>query len=224
MDIGGENGARTSSRSASLESPAFTVPSGRSCQLGLGTAEPENVMKLPRPNSREKILAAAADVAREAGPGNLSLEAVALRAGVSKGGLLYNFPTKAKLMQGLVERYLSEFEQALETAQADSTVGESPLAIYIRLSAKECEQAKPSASWIFSAIAEDPDFLTPIKAFRRQLFQRLKAQTPDKNSLLICYLAIEGLRSMNLFDFDILSLDERKQLVASLLSISGEAG
>ena len=63
-------------------------------------------MKKQRANSREKILAAAADVARESGPGNLSLDAVAQRAGVSKGGLLYNFPTKAKLMQALVEHYL----------------------------------------------------------------------------------------------------------------------
>ncbi|RUZ98934.1 TetR/AcrR family transcriptional regulator, partial [Mesorhizobium sp. M7A.F.Ca.CA.002.05.1.1] len=62
-------------------------------------------MRAQRPNSREKILAAAADVARESGPGSLSLDAVASRAGVSKGGLLYNFPTKAKLMQGLVEGY-----------------------------------------------------------------------------------------------------------------------
>ncbi|MGB3536673.1 MAG: TetR family transcriptional regulator [Mesorhizobium sp.] len=178
-------------------------------------------MKLPRANSREKILAAAADVAREAGPGSLSLDAIALRAGVSKGGLLYNFPTKAKLMQGLVERYLSEFEQALEAARAASTGDESLLGIYIRLAAKECEETKPSASWIFSAIAEDPDFLAPIKAFRRQLFQRLKAQTPDTKALLICYLAIEGLRSMNLFDSDILSPQERETLVASLLSVAG---
>jgi AcrR family transcriptional regulator len=177
-------------------------------------------MKLPRTNSREKILAAAADVAREAGPGSLSLDAIALRAGVSKGGLLYNFPTKAKLMQGLVERYLSEFEHALETERANSTGCESLLSVYIRLAARECEETKPSASWIFSAIAEDPDFLAPIKTFRQALFQRLKTETPDKNALLICYLAIEGLRSMNLFDSDILSHDEREALVASLLSVA----
>ena len=66
-------------------------------------------MKARRSNSRDRILTAAADVAREAGPGSLSLDAVASRAGVSKGGLLYNFPTKAKLMQGLVETYLKDF-------------------------------------------------------------------------------------------------------------------
>ncbi|HEY4193515.1 MAG TPA: TetR family transcriptional regulator [Mesorhizobium sp.] len=177
-------------------------------------------MKLPRSNSREKILDAAADVAAEAGPGSLSLEAVALRAGVSKGGLLYNFPTKAKLMQGLVERYLSEFEQALENARANCTNGENLLSIYIRLAAMECEGTKPSASWIFSAIAEDPDFLTPIKAFRQALFQRLKAETPNTKALLVCYLAIEGMRSMNLFDSHILTDAERETLVESLLAVA----
>ncbi|MER9102542.1 TetR/AcrR family transcriptional regulator [Mesorhizobium sp. M0848] len=176
-------------------------------------------MRAQRTNSREKILAAAADVARESGPGSLSLEAVASRAGVSKGGLLYNFPTKAKLMQGLVEGYLREFEQALESARTNDK-DENPLAVYIRLSANDCEEKQPSASWIFSAIAEDPDFMMPIKTFKRQLFERLKGETPDLKSLLICYLAIEGLRSMNLFDSDVLSKDERELLVSSLLEIA----
>ncbi|PDQ20603.1 TetR family transcriptional regulator [Mesorhizobium sanjuanii] len=178
-------------------------------------------MKAQRSNSREKILAAAADVARESGPGSLSLDAVASRAGVSKGGLLYNFPTKAKLMQALVEDYLREFERALEAARKAGASGESLLAIYIKLSASDCEEPQPSASWIFSAIAEDPDFLTPIKSFKRQLFERLKGETPDLKALLVCFLAIEGLRSMNLFDSDILSADERGLLISSLLRIAG---
>ena len=180
-------------------------------------------MRPPRANSREKILAAAADVAREAGPGSLSLEAVASRAGVSKGGLLYNFPTKAKLMQALVEDCLREFAQGMEAARAGGC-GESLLSTYVRLSAKECAETKPSASWIFSAIAEDPDFLSPIKAFRHQLFERLKSETPDLRGLLICYTAMEGLRSMNLFDFDILSASEQNLLLESLLEIAERAG
>ncbi len=176
-------------------------------------------MKTPRANSRDRILLAVAEVAREAGPGSLSLDAVASRAGVSKGGLLYNFPTKAKLMQALVENYLREFEQALEAAGAAGG-GESLLATYIRLSAEECQEMSASASWIFSAVAEDPEFLEPIKTFRRQLFERLKNETPNLRALLVTYLAIEGLRSLDLFDFNILSEEERTLLVASLLSIA----
>ena len=57
--------------------------------------------------ARDKILAAAEELARVAGPGNLSLDAVAARAGVSKGGLLYHFPTKAKLLK----RWSSNFSR-----------------------------------------------------------------------------------------------------------------
>ena len=173
-------------------------------------------------NSRERILAAAADVAREAGPGSVSLEAVAHRAGVSKGGLLYNFPTKAKLMQALVEHYLAEFQTSLDEAQAS---GEGLLAAFVKRAALECVEKKPaSANWIFSAIAQDPDFLSPMKAFHRQLFARLKDETGDLRAVLICYLAIEGLRSMNLFDFDVLADDERDALLASLLGIAESRG
>jgi len=125
------------------------------------------------------------------------------------------------IFEALVQGYLDEFDAALETTAKAGASGESLLAVYIRLSANEWEKPQPSASWIFSAIAEDPDFLTPIKTFKRQLFERLKGETPDIKALLICYLAIEGLRSMNLFDSDVLSVDERRLLVSSLLQIAG---
>ncbi|MET3661630.1 TetR/AcrR family transcriptional regulator [Aquamicrobium ahrensii] len=177
-------------------------------------------MKPRKSNSRDKILAAAADVAREAGPGNLSLDAVASRAGISKGGLLYNFPSKAKLMQALVEQHLQDFASALEDIHsADGR--KNLLSAYIRLSVEECQETEASASWIFSAIAEDPEFLTPIKTFKRQLFERLKAKTPDLKALLVTYLAIEGLRSMTLFEFHTLEDEERQLLVDSLLALAG---
>ena len=63
---------------------------------------------------------AAEELAREAGPGNLVLDAVAAKAGVSKGGLLYHFPTKAKLLEALVEQFLAEFDGALNDRERES--------------------------------------------------------------------------------------------------------
>ncbi|MCB1488338.1 MAG: TetR/AcrR family transcriptional regulator [Bauldia sp.] len=174
-----------------------------------------------RPSSRKKILAAAADLARQAGPVRFSLDAVASHAGVSKGGLLYNFPTKAKLMQGLVEDYLDEFEAALDAATGPGK-DESLLAAYIRLSAKDCESAQPAAAWIFAAMAEDPDFLEPIHAFRDRLLDRLRAEATDPTAMLVTFLAVEGLRNMKLFGSRILATGEREAVVASLLSTASE--
>ncbi|WP_395447668.1 TetR/AcrR family transcriptional regulator [Aminobacter sp. UC22_36] len=172
-----------------------------------------------RPSSREKILAAASELADIVGPGNLSLDAVAQRAGVSKGGLLYNFPTKAKLMQALVQDYLKSFEDALaaESAKRSDTPKNSLIA-YIELSAQECEQKQPSAAGVLAALAEDPDFLKPVREFKRQLLDRLKSETTDTAKLMVAFLVIEGLRSMKLFDMDILHDDERNMALSYLLA------
>jgi AcrR family transcriptional regulator len=173
-----------------------------------------------RPSSRKKILAAAADLARQSGPVRFSLDAVASHAGVSKGGLLYNFPSKAKLMQGLVEDYLEEFERALDAA-TEPGKKESLLAAYVRLSTKDCETSQPAASWIFAAMAEDPGFLEPIDAFRRRLLERLRAEATDPTAMLVTFLAVEGLRSMKLFGSNILTRQERSAVTAALLTAAG---
>lgn len=177
-------------------------------------------MTTPRANSRERILAAAAEVARETGPGSLSLDAVAQRAGVSKGGLLYNFPSKAKLMQGLVAGHVEEFELLLDDAVAG---GEPLVSAYVRLTAEACEKDEPAA-WIFSAMAEDPHFLEPVEQHRRRLLDRLKGETSNVTDLLVVFFAMEGLLSMKLFGSNILSADERKMLVERLSQIAAGHG
>ena len=174
-------------------------------------------MATTRSNTRERILTAAAAVARESGPGSLSLDAVAARAGVSKGGLLYNFPTKAKLLQSLVEAHVAEFDQALEAGVAG---GESLVQSFVRLSAEACEQDEAPAAWIFSAIAEDPEFLAPVTVHRRRLLARLMEETSDPSRLLVIFLAIEGMRSLKLFDAEILSEEQRRQVVERVLRIA----
>jgi len=55
-------------------------------------------------DTRERIVAAVRDLLASGGPSMVTLEAVAAKAGVSKGGLLYHFPSKAALYVGLLER------------------------------------------------------------------------------------------------------------------------
>ncbi|APH74266.1 TetR family transcriptional regulator [Aquibium oceanicum] len=184
------------------------------------TTTPEGGRRLSttKANSRERILAAAAEVARNAGPGSLSLDAIAHQAGVSKGGLLYNFPSKAKLLQGLVEKHLAEMEQSLDAAAAR---GEPLLAAYMRLMKSSSVEDRPPASWIFSAIAEDPEFLAPINQFRRRLLARLRAETDDRAGVLVAFFAMEGLQCMKLFDDELLDAEDRRLLIERAHEVAG---
>ncbi|MFI2101924.1 TetR/AcrR family transcriptional regulator [Isoptericola sp. NPDC019693] len=58
----------------------------------------------PAPAARAKVLHAFAELLVESGERAATIEAVADRAGVSKGGLLYHFPSKDALVDGLLDR------------------------------------------------------------------------------------------------------------------------
>ncbi|SDO86885.1 DNA-binding transcriptional regulator, AcrR family [Nakamurella panacisegetis] len=53
-------------------------------------------------DTRHRILRALRDMLARSGNGSVTLEAVAAEAGVSKGGLLYHFPSKSALYLGLL--------------------------------------------------------------------------------------------------------------------------
>jgi AcrR family transcriptional regulator len=53
-------------------------------------------------DARDRILVALRDLLSTGGPGAVTLESVAALAGVSKGGLLYHFPSKSALYIGLL--------------------------------------------------------------------------------------------------------------------------
>lgn len=140
---------------------------------------------------REKILSAAAALAGDIGPGNLSLDAVAERAGVSKGGLLYHFPSKSKLLEALVEQHLRDFDAALSEKEKAHGGGPNSLAAaYIDMFV--AEQAEPPPSGVLAALAENPQLLVPVSRFKRSMLDRLKENARDRNAVLAIFLAARG--------------------------------
>jgi AcrR family transcriptional regulator len=82
-------------------------------------------------SSRDRILDAYADLLITDGERQATLEAVAARADVSKGGLLYHFPSKDQLAVGLCDRLTT---LADKDAQAMRTADEGPARYYVRSS------------------------------------------------------------------------------------------
>ncbi len=178
----------------------------------------------PKKGARDKILAAAEELARVAGPGNLSLDAVAARAGVSKGGLLYHFPTKGKLLEALVENFLRSFDQTLREREAESGgAPDSLLRAYLDILVSEhlCHQPPPSG--LLAALGEDPNFLAPVRRFDRRLLDRMKANATNPTIALVVFLALHGVKSMQLLNIETVDAAEFESVVAKLRELIGSA-
>ncbi|MCH8566313.1 TetR/AcrR family transcriptional regulator [Nesterenkonia sp. LB17] len=76
-----------------------------------------------RPSKRREILDAATRVVQREGVTTLTYESVAAEAGMTKGGLLYHFPSREELLLGLHRHVAQNWELALE-AQAGGTAQE----------------------------------------------------------------------------------------------------
>ncbi|MFF3221371.1 TetR/AcrR family transcriptional regulator [Nocardia suismassiliense] len=76
-------------------------------------------------NTRDRILDALESLLLEKGMSHVTLESVATKAGVSKGGLLYHFKSKDALLAGLVRRLTERANQQLTdaTARGQSVAG-----------------------------------------------------------------------------------------------------
>lgn len=70
------------------------------------------------PSTRDRILDALERLLLESGPLHATLDAAAAEAGVSKGGLLYHFPTKDALFAAMVRRLGDRADAQLAEAVA----------------------------------------------------------------------------------------------------------
>ncbi len=168
----------------------------------------------PKRPSREVILDAAEALIRELGVNRMTLDAVASRAGLSKGGLLYNFPSKEALLKGMIGRFAASLNVASGGSVA-SRIAE------VRLAKLESVADEQKASHgMLAAIAENPTLLDPIREAHNKLWDEIKASEKDPDTSLLVWLAIEGLMFFEMFETSPLSAKEREAAITRLKALA----
>jgi len=166
---------------------------------------------------RERIIAAAIAVAKEEGAGRLSLDAIARRAGLSKGGLLYHFPKKDALMRALVEHHLTGDDVAIQEAARDPGQPNAVARAFVEVYREHGHCQPPRPSGVLAALAENPHLLDPVRAHVGRVVEQIRESAGDLDISLIAFLAVEGLKALDLFEADVLSEGERERVMAALL-------
>lgn len=178
-----------------------------------------------RPNAgkgdaRTRILEAAEALANELGPGSISIEAVALRAGLSKGGVLYHFPMKAALLSAIVEVHIGRRREAVEAHLAASEQRPNALAeALVEACRHDKSCAAPPASGLLAAIAAHPDFLDPLREHHRDTVGRLRRESGDPDLATVAFLAIEGMKALHLFGFEALTPEEEQAVLGRIAAL-----
>ncbi|MGG1314517.1 TetR/AcrR family transcriptional regulator [Cohnella laeviribosi] len=173
-----------------------------------------------RNSKRTAILKVACRLVRELGASNLTLDAVAKEAGVSKGGLLYHFPTKEALIQAALADFLDRFDSDTDAEATRNTSLNNRWAQAYLIKTFEISKDDLEMSFgILAAAANHPDLLEPMRE-RYLLWQsRMASECKDPVEATVARLAADGLFFCELFGFAPLDGELRSKVLAYLLKM-----
>lgn len=194
---------------------------------------------IPLRPARDRLLDAAERVVVESGATHLTLDAVAKSAGVSKGGLLYHFPSKEALLEGMLARHFedvdAEVAKRLASRAHKSSNGRRPARGARKTSGRN---GKPSRADVFServrvllewhperpavgaamvaASAENPEHMAVCRAEYRKLLDEFAKLPGGFERTALVLLAVQGLLLAELLHLSPYTPEERSRLVKAL--------
>ena len=171
--------------------------------------------------TRAKILETAVGIVDTQGAAHLTIDAVAAAAGLSKGGVLYHFPSKRALLEGMLTLLLETTSDHLANLRGDSS-GAPGLAIVPLLQAEREQQPQQQAMAlaILAAAAEDPSLLAPARNYIAERFRDAGSDTTDPQLAHMLLLAAEGIRFLDMLNLLPEGIAGRQALFDRLLDLS----
>ena len=172
-------------------------------------------------HTRARIRVAAAKVIEREGAGHLTLEKVAAEARVSKGGLLYHYPSKDALLQGLLDHLLENRSGLIEDLGSAEDVSNATLLNgLIDADFDRPKDERIMAQGLIAASAENADLLAPAKDHVEALYARLGASKPTAASARTILLASQGLQLLELLGLLQLTTAERNEIRQHLKALT----
>lgn len=180
-------------------------------------------MKSAGSNSRRQdLLVAAAAIVNHEGASKLTLDAVAQKAGVSKGGLLYHFPTKEELVKAMVREMGDSFIQSINHS-VQSNHGMKWSEAYAKATFEANDNENEMSSALLAAIFTNPQLLQSFQEGYEQIQENIMNSESDPVAATILRLAADGLWFAETFGLAPIESDLKKQVYDRLVALIRES-
>lgn len=160
-------------------------------------------MARPRVIDQDDILDAAETVVVRNGAANLTLDAVAIEAAISKASVIYDYKTKQQLIKAVIERRVALGEERIRVAieEMGAVSSASIRGLIADASDAEPDDARAVAVNLGAALAQDAELRKPIEDYYQRAIASVMTTSSSLRGGLLAFLALEGLRTLEWHDF-----------------------
>jgi len=175
------------------------------------------IMRL-RSESYNIIIDAAEDVAMESGASRMTLDAIAAKAGVSKGGLLHHFPSKDALLKGMINHQIQIHDEARKKILERIPKGPSrELKSYIFAVVNRSRGHDRLGASLSAAVAYDSKLNEPVRKVFVETYKKFAPPNVPFEKTAVIALAAAGLWLQEMFNISPFSKEERSMIIDELL-------
>ena len=155
--------------------------------------------------TRRRILDASEHVVMRDGVGHLTLEAAASEAGLSKGGVLYHYPTRDALVAAMVTRIIEQFDEDIASYLPEPGTPEAArpgayARAYVRATLEPVTPGEERlGAALLAAAAAEPELVVPLQEAAAGWQARLVDDGLDPTVATLIRMACDGLWLCGLF-------------------------
>lgn len=176
-------------------------------------------------SARDRLFDAAEALARSVGAANLTLDAVAHAAGVSKGGLLYHFPSKDALLAVMLERHIGELDanccRMLGALPADDAAAD--LKAWVLSMLRPDPMRRDMGAAVLAAAANNPALLDCLRERHAARIAQVVESSGNFALAAVIMLAVDGFVQSEIWRVSTFTDEQRAAIVQQLLALADQA-
>ncbi len=169
--------------------------------------------------TRAAVIKAALTIIARDGAGHLTLDAISKESGISKGGLLHQFPNKRAVLAALLDHqagFFAAFSQNFMEAHG-AEYAQPRLAAQIATLREVLKEPNSLAFAVLAAASQDPSFLSTIRDGDAETIAAIRAEAAAPDLAVQHWFAARGLAFSVLLGLCPLDPTERQSLFQRLL-------
>ena len=166
---------------------------------------------------REAVLDAAERVVIRDGAARLTLDAVAVEAGISKASVLYDCGSKQALIRTVIERCIECKETRVRETASSLDGPDAHLRARIALASDPLPDKDRALIFGFLAsLAQDEELREPIRKAYGSTLNEVRTTAIEPRGAMLAFLALEGLRSLEWLGLHTWAQEERAALLSDI--------
>lgn len=175
-------------------------------------------MARPRVIDQNDILDAAEAVVARDGAAKLTLDAVAIEAGISKASVIYDYKSKQQLIKAVITRCVDKELNRIHavTAELGSIPNVAICGLIAAASDAPPDAARAVAVNLGSALAQDNALRSVIEDFYRQIIASVMDTSEEPSKGLLAFLALEGLKALEWHNHYAWSVEDRNHILQGI--------